>query len=85
MVVVGDRVGAEDLAIDTAFDVNLAHDVCISPRVLTRPIRRGRDSGSLCHGDERDRRPGGGGSRLAVPGPRLSGAPSAPFGKLRAT
>ncbi len=35
VVVTGDRVKAEDLAIDTAFDVNLAHDVYISPRVLT--------------------------------------------------
>jgi predicted nucleotidyltransferase len=35
VVVADDRVRAEDLAIDIAFDVNLAHDVYISPRVLT--------------------------------------------------
>jgi predicted nucleotidyltransferase len=35
VVVSGDRVKSEDLAIDIAFDVNLAHDVYISPRVLT--------------------------------------------------
>lgn len=36
LVVVGDdRVRAEDLAIDIAFDINVASDLYISPRVVT--------------------------------------------------
>jgi len=35
VVVSGDRVEAEDRAIDVAFEVNLACDVYISPRVVT--------------------------------------------------
>lgn len=35
VVVAGDRVEAEDRAIDIAFDINLARDVYISPRVVT--------------------------------------------------
>ncbi len=35
VVVTGDRVGAEDLAIDIAFDINVARDLYISPRVVT--------------------------------------------------
>lgn len=35
VVVERDRVRAEDLAIDIAFDVNVANDVYISPRVVT--------------------------------------------------
>jgi uncharacterized protein len=35
VVVRGDRVEAEDRVIDLAFDVNVANDVYISPRVLT--------------------------------------------------
>jgi predicted nucleotidyltransferase len=36
LVVVGDdRVRAEDLAVDIAFDVNVASDLYISPRVVT--------------------------------------------------
>jgi len=35
VVVAGDRVGAEDRAIDIAFDVNVASDLYISPRVVT--------------------------------------------------
>jgi predicted nucleotidyltransferase len=35
VVVTGDRVGAEDLAIDIAFDINVASDLYISPRVVT--------------------------------------------------
>lgn len=35
VVVECDRVRAEDLAIDIAFDVNVANDVYISPRVVT--------------------------------------------------
>lgn len=41
VVVAGDRVVAEDLAIDIAFDVNVASDLYISPRVVT--------AGSLTH------------------------------------
>ena len=41
----GDRVRLEDAIIDLAFDVNLAFDVYISPRVMTPamlndPVRR---------------------------------------------
>jgi len=35
VVVSGDRVHAEDRVIDVAFDVNLAYDLYISPRVVT--------------------------------------------------
>ena len=35
VVVAGDRVDAEDRAIDIAFDVNVARDLYISPRVVT--------------------------------------------------
>jgi len=35
VVVQGDRVGTEDRVIDLAFDVNLAYDLYISPRVVT--------------------------------------------------
>lgn len=35
VVVSNDRVDAEDRAIDAAFDVNLAYDLYISPRVVT--------------------------------------------------
>ena len=35
VVVTGDRVGAEDLAIKIAFDINVASDLYISPRVVT--------------------------------------------------
>lgn len=36
LVIVGDdRVRAEDLAVDIAFDVNVASDLYISPRVVT--------------------------------------------------
>jgi predicted nucleotidyltransferase len=35
VIVTGDRGAAEDLAVDIAFDVNLEHDLYISPRVVT--------------------------------------------------
>ena len=35
VVVAGDRVSAEDRAIDIAFDINVASDLYISPRVVT--------------------------------------------------
>jgi predicted nucleotidyltransferase len=35
VVVADDRVRAEDLAIDIAFDINVASNLYISPRVLT--------------------------------------------------
>ncbi len=35
VVVTTDRVRAEDLAIDIAFDINVASDLYISPRVVT--------------------------------------------------
>jgi len=35
VVVANDRARAEDLAIDIAFDVNVASDLYISPRVVT--------------------------------------------------
>jgi predicted nucleotidyltransferase len=35
VVVAGDRVGAEDRAIDIAFDINVASDLYIYPRVVT--------------------------------------------------
>jgi predicted nucleotidyltransferase len=35
VVVADDRVQAEDLAIDVAFDINVASDLYISPRVVT--------------------------------------------------
>jgi len=35
VVVAGDRVGGEDRAIDIAFDINVASDLYISPRVVT--------------------------------------------------
>jgi len=35
VVVETDRVRAEDLAIDIAFDINVANDLYISPRVVT--------------------------------------------------
>jgi uncharacterized protein len=34
VLVEGDRLAAEDVAIDIAFEVNLEHDVYISPRVI---------------------------------------------------
>ena len=36
VVVDGNRVDAEDQAIDIAFDVNVANDRYVSPRVVTR-------------------------------------------------
>jgi predicted nucleotidyltransferase len=38
IVVAGHRVQAEDLAIDIAFDVNLEHDLYISPRVIEQSV-----------------------------------------------
>ena len=39
LIVVGDRrLEAEDAVLDIAFDVNLAHDVYISPRVIERAV-----------------------------------------------
>jgi predicted nucleotidyltransferase len=38
LLVHGDRRGAEDTAVDIAFDVNVAHDVYISPRVIERHV-----------------------------------------------
>ena len=39
LIVVGDRrLQAEDAVLDIAFDVNLAHDVYISPRVIERAV-----------------------------------------------
>jgi predicted nucleotidyltransferase len=38
VVVTGDRVTAEDAVLDIAFDVNLAHGVYISPRVIERAV-----------------------------------------------
>jgi predicted nucleotidyltransferase len=38
IIVAGRRVPAEDLAIDIAFDVNVEHDVYISPRVIERSV-----------------------------------------------
>jgi predicted nucleotidyltransferase len=38
VIVSGDRLAAEDAAIDIAFDVNLAHDVYISPRVILADV-----------------------------------------------
>jgi uncharacterized protein len=38
LIVLGDRANAEDAAIDIAFDVNVAHGVYISPRVLERDV-----------------------------------------------
>jgi hypothetical protein len=35
IVVKGERVSAEDLAIDIAFDINVANDLSISPRVAS--------------------------------------------------
>jgi len=35
VVVDGDRGRAEDLAVDIAFDINVARDLYISPRVVT--------------------------------------------------
>jgi len=35
IVVEGERVRAEDLAVDIAFDINVANDLYISPRVVT--------------------------------------------------
>jgi predicted nucleotidyltransferase len=35
VVVNNDRVRAEDLAVDIAFDINVANDLYISPRVVT--------------------------------------------------
>lgn len=35
MVVENERARAEDLAIDIAFDINVASDLYISPRVVT--------------------------------------------------
>jgi predicted nucleotidyltransferase len=34
VIVKRERLAAEDAAIDVAFDVNLAHDVYVSPRVI---------------------------------------------------
>ena len=38
VVVVDRRIEAEDAVLDIAFDVNLAHDVYISPRVIERAV-----------------------------------------------
>jgi len=38
VLVAENRVAAEDRVLDIAFDVNLAHDVYISPRVVTRAV-----------------------------------------------
>jgi len=38
VIVSGDRLAAEDTAIDVAFEVNLAHDVYISPRVILADV-----------------------------------------------
>jgi uncharacterized protein len=38
VIVSGDRLAAEDAVIDVAFDVNLAHDVYISPRVILAEV-----------------------------------------------
>jgi predicted nucleotidyltransferase len=38
LVVEGDRRQAEDVAIDIAFDVNVASDLYISPRVIERHV-----------------------------------------------
>jgi hypothetical protein len=38
VVVAENRVAAEDRVLDLAFDVNLEHDVYISPRVVTRAV-----------------------------------------------
>lgn len=38
VVVARERVRAEDAILDIAFDVNLAHDVYISPRVIERAV-----------------------------------------------
>jgi predicted nucleotidyltransferase len=35
VVIEGERVHAEDLAVDIAFDINVANDLYISPRVVT--------------------------------------------------
>jgi len=35
VIVESERVRAEDLAVDIAFDINVANDVYISPRVVT--------------------------------------------------
>jgi predicted nucleotidyltransferase len=40
VVVARDRVSAEDRILDIAFDINLAHDVYISPRVVTQAVVR---------------------------------------------
>jgi predicted nucleotidyltransferase len=38
VVVSKDRIEAEDVAVDVAFDVNVARDVYISPRVVTADV-----------------------------------------------
>lgn len=38
VVVRDDRVAAEDAILDIAFEVNLAHEVYISPRVIARAV-----------------------------------------------
>lgn len=38
VIVDRDRLAAEDAAIDVAFDVNLAHDVYVSPRVILADV-----------------------------------------------
>ena len=38
VLVVGRRLEAEDAVLDIAFDVNLVHDVYISPRVIERAV-----------------------------------------------
>jgi len=38
VIVSRDRLAAEDMAIDVAVDVNLAHDVYISPRVMLADV-----------------------------------------------
>jgi predicted nucleotidyltransferase len=38
LVVEQDRAAAEDRVLDVAFDVNLAHDVYISPRVVSHAV-----------------------------------------------
>jgi predicted nucleotidyltransferase len=38
LIVEADRAQAEDIAIDIAFDVNVASDIYISPRVIERSV-----------------------------------------------
>ncbi len=67
VVVTERRLEAEDLVLDIAFDVNLAHDVYISPRVIERstlehpvpgasPRFSRRSSGRACPCESRESR-----------------------------